>query len=481
MSTSATKAVPRTRNRFVARLFVAPQFLASYTRRLAAVQLLQGKQAIVTIIFRGTFFVVSLLLILLSFSFFVAGNAYVANRIFLCLGAVLYLVCIKILIHRAHIMSAAWMLIALYVGLASLILLMWSINAPIGILVLGFIIVLAGVMLGARYIIPVTIVVIGLLSFLQLASRLGIVHPDYSSLAIASGFGDVVSYSTIFAVFALISWLSGRQMEQSLQKALVAEAALQSEKDLLAVRLEEQTRYLRESQLEEMRQLYRFAELGQQSTALLHELANHLTVLTLDIDDIQQRNHRTKAISHARESITHLDNMVGQVRHQLQETSASNVFNILTAVDEVVTNLSTMAAKVQVSLHYKKPTGQKAILGNGDALRLSQILTIIITNAIEAYGEAPTSFAEPTVFIATHITQTTVEIMITDDGQGIPDNIRQQLFTPFQSSKKNGMGIGLFIAKSMIETHFKGTISLDPSREYTRFIITLPRYSSKGR
>ena len=71
----------------------------------------------------------------------------------------------------------------------------------------------------------------------------------------------------------------------------MAEDELRIEKSLLAVRLEKRTQKLQAAQLKEMQQLYRFAELGQLSTALLHDLANHLTVLTIDIEDIHKKQH----------------------------------------------------------------------------------------------------------------------------------------------------------------------------------------------
>jgi signal transduction histidine kinase len=315
---------------------------------------------------------------------------------------------------------------------------------------------------------------VGFLAVLHVISSAGVIQPDRAPLDDASTWGDVISYGIIFLIFALVSWLSRRQMEQSLQRALAAEAALEVEKDLLAVRLEEQTRHLREVQFDEMRQLYRFAELGQLSTALLHELANHLTVLTLDIDDLHQRHSRSRAIVHAKESISHLDAMVDQVRQQLRETNLTKEISIPSLISETLAAIESKAKTAGVTLIYDVPTNQKGLSVFGDPLRLSQILTVLVTNAVEAYQGVKKDKSKRRVVIEAIRKKSHLQITVSDWGTGIPEKTRKRLFLPFRSTKKDGMGVGLFIAKEMIETHFKGTISLDKSTSHTTFVIEIP-------
>ena len=266
MKKRTRKAASTLQRLFPDRLFTSSQS-ASLTLRerifnISQLELLGVPRNLIKIVFAGSLGVVVLLSVLLCISYLL-GNTYVLPRLLACIPALLYLSIIAYCITKEYYAAAAWLLIGLYASLATIILWFWSINAQIGILTLGFVIILAGTILGARYIIPVTIGVILLLSYLQFANDVGLIEPDIHSLAKHSTAADVVSYGVIFAIFALISWLSRRQMEQALRRALAAEAALEHEKNMLAVRLEEQTRKLREAQLEEMQQLYRFAELGQ--------------------------------------------------------------------------------------------------------------------------------------------------------------------------------------------------------------------------
>jgi signal transduction histidine kinase len=448
-----------------------------YKTKLAHTQLLHNPQPLLTIMLAGTFLFVALLLAMLLVGYFVLGNEYLFARMILCASVFFYLFYAAIQLQKQHFKVVGWMLIAMYIALGLIILFFWGINAPIGILVLGFTIILAGVLGGTRYIIPVASMMVGFLAALHVISAAGIVTPDRAQLDDASTWGDVISYGIIFIIFALVSWLSRRQMEQSLQRALAAEAALEVEKDLLAIRLEEQTRHLREVQFDEMRQLYRFAELGQLSTALLHELANHLTILTLDIDDLQQRHSRSRAIVHAKESISHLDAMVDQVRQQLRETNLTKEISIAPLINETLATIESKAKTAGVALEYEPVASQRNLSVFGDPLRLSQILTVLITNAIESYQTLEKGKSKRRVLIEAAKKKSDLRITVTDWGSGIPEKERKRLFMPFRSTKQDGMGVGLFIAKEMIETHFKGTISLDKATSHTTFVIQIPTES----
>ncbi len=435
---------------------------------------------VLEVVFWGTATLVAALFILLVVSFAALDNTYVLPRLIMCGVALLYVVCIWLAMRHDRPTLAAWMLIILYAALTSILLIFWSIHSQIGILTAGFVILLAGVILGARYIIPVGVGVIVLLLLVFLLNATGIVVPDHDWANRWPAITDVVSYGLILAIFALVSWLSRRQIEQALQTALAAEAALANEKRLLAVRLEEKTQHLQAVQLEEMGQLYRFIELGQLSSVVLHELAGHLATLTLDMDDIEQRNHRSQAVRRAKESISYLESTIDKARQQLYESRRPEVINVATAISEALGSLEDKAATAQVTLDTEAPVQRVIPRVLGDKLRLSQVVTVIVTNAIEAYQHKKQPPHPSRVVVSIDATPDTVIIRVCDWGVGIRQPVRDHLFEPLRSRKTNGMGIGLFIAQKIVTTHFKGTLGLDPRTDRTEFIIELPRYHKES-
>jgi signal transduction histidine kinase len=429
-------------------------------------------RTMVEVIFIGTFIVLCCLMLILTLSILVFHNTYVVSRLLIGLCVLCYLLIVWLLIKRQRLKIASWLLIFLYTLVASSILIVWGINAPVGVLMLAFVIFLSSVMLGPRYIIPVTLGVVILLISLQFLNLFQIVNPDKSPLSIDSSFGDVATYGTIFGVYALIAWIAGNQREQALLKTMKAEAALEKEKDFLEVRLEERTQLLMEAQMQEIRQLYRFAGLGQLTTMILHELANNLSVLNLDIDDLKQRHKHLKSIDRLQESIDYMDNLVEQVRNRLKESGKPVRFNSLKIVRESIKTLEVRASKSNVILKYENADKARSFYIVGDPLRLSQTIIILINNAIDAYGVSQSSDARVVVTKIKH-SANELSISIIDYGPGVPQNIRANLFKPLHTTKENGLGIGLFIAREVIENHFKGTLKLGPSRDRTEFIIKL--------
>lgn len=430
----------------------------------------KSPDTITKLILNGSFIVTIVLVFLLLISLTQVHNSYVINRLFAGFAAIIYLAFAAYLLKIRRRRIVAWMLIALYLCIAGFILHAWGVNAPVGILLLGFVIVLASILLGAKYISYVTIAVILLLISLQALSSLGISHPDTSTLDNHPTFGDVASYATIFGVFALIAWVSGKQMEQSLRRALTAELALEKEKDSLATKLEEQTLSLHEAQAKEMGQLYRFAELGQLTTIILHELANYLSILTLDIEDLKERHQNSIAIDRAKESISYIDTIIDQVRNQIKESDNIQKFEPSMIIMSTLEQLKKKHPMANILLSDTRNLRQKRSKIVGDPLRLSQAITILVTNA----AQAQTVHMKTAILIEISSSSNLIQVKVKDFGIGIPELSREQLFQPHKSAKGGGMGIGLYITKQIIETHFKGKISIDPSTDFTQFNLQIP-------
>ncbi len=106
---------------------------------------------------------------------------------------------------------------------------------------------------------------------------------------------------------------------------------------------------------------------------------------------------------------------------------------------------------------------------------LNQAWTNIITNAAEAMRHiAP---LDAVLTLSTHLTDaTTVQIEICDTGPGIPEDVRQQIFLPFYTTKAvdEGIGIGLELAWRGIVDKHGGTLTVESNDTGTRIIARLP-------
>ncbi|MGH7513671.1 MAG: sensor histidine kinase [Gemmatimonadales bacterium] len=105
----------------------------------------------------------------------------------------------------------------------------------------------------------------------------------------------------------------------------------------------------------------------------------------------------------------------------------------------------------------------------GDAVLLEWALEALVKNAIDALqGRAGTIIlrvgAEPGMG----------EIRVIDDGPGIPRDIRRTLFEPGITTKRGGWGIGLALARRVVEDAHRGSLTLEPTDKGASFVIRIP-------
>lgn len=107
-----------------------------------------------------------------------------------------------------------------------------------------------------------------------------------------------------------------------------------------------------------------------------------------------------------------------------------------------------------------------------DRVMLEQVLLNLVRNGIEAMSETPPE--RRLLTIKCRQVENQMEIRVMDHGPGIPTEALEKLFTPFFSTKPEGMGMGLNICRSIVEFH-QGRLWLEANPEGgSTFIITLP-------
>lgn len=142
-----------------------------------------------------------------------------------------------------------------------------------------------------------------------------------------------------------------------------------------------------------------------------------------------------------------------------------NLYDLISnAVEEYRKNIQLVYTDLVVNY-------QSAVLNisvNGDKLRLGQVLFILLDNA----GKFTKSGS---ILVTSQIKSNTVQVVVKDDGPGIDPEILPQLFTKFVTKSDRGTGLGLFIAKNIIETH-GGIIWAENSVQHQGavFLFTLP-------
>jgi two-component system NtrC family sensor kinase len=230
-------------------------------------------------------------------------------------------------------------------------------------------------------------------------------------------------------------------------------------------------------QLEQaQRQLIRtekLASLGQLSAGVAHEINNplgtitiyaHLMMRTLEEGDPQREDLAViiKEASRAKEIVKGLLSFARETKF---EPGPANLNQI---VEEALSLVSKQALFRNIQIHRHLDLELPTVVV--DAGQVKQVILNIVLNGAEAMREK----GDLTLESRMSDNGEWIEILITDTGPGIPDEVIEKLFDPFFTTKEKGTGLGLAIAYGIVERH-GGMIDIKTRRgEGTTFILRIP-------
>lgn len=219
----------------------------------------------------------------------------------------------------------------------------------------------------------------------------------------------------------------------------------------------------------------RLSQLLRARMALLggisHDVRTFATRLRLRVDHIPEGAHRERAVADIAAMIRLLDDALLASRTGAGELAQEMVELAELLCLEVE---DRQAAGFAVDLRLRGAARGATVLG--DRLALRRIAANLIDNAI-AYGHA--------AHLVLHADEAALTLIVDDEGRGVAPELRDLLFEPFvraensRSRRTGGAGLGLAIARSLVEGH-GGTIAIgDAPGGGARITVTLPRFEAQ--
>ncbi len=112
--------------------------------------------------------------------------------------------------------------------------------------------------------------------------------------------------------------------------------------------------------------------------------------------------------------------------------------------------------------------GDADLTVRADRFRLEQVIVNLIKNAAEALAGRD----RPRLMLKVMREGDRVRLFVSDNGPGVPPAVRAQLFTPFVTTRANGLGLGLVICRDLV-AGFGGELDLIDEGEGATFVATL--------
>jgi two-component system, LuxR family, sensor kinase FixL len=223
----------------------------------------------------------------------------------------------------------------------------------------------------------------------------------------------------------------------------------------------------------------RLTAMGEMASALAHELNQPLSAIAnymkggrrlLESGSPESAKLLPEAMDKAAEQALRAGQVIRRLRDFVARGESERRVEDLRKLIEEASALALVGAKDRgVRVEYKFDPRIEMVLA--DKVQIQQVLLNLMRNGIEAME---TSDKRELIVSTTPAPQNLVSISVSDTGTGISSEVSAQLFQPFVTTKRQGMGVGLSISRTIVEAH-GGSIAAQPNPEGgTIFSFTLP-------
>jgi two-component system C4-dicarboxylate transport sensor histidine kinase DctB len=319
-------------------------------------------------------------------------------------------------------------------------------------------------------------------------------------LTLLSPAGGAVSRSVMLARWlgvlsvGLLAALSGillRRRQRSTARAAQAEQArhelerqidlrtreLRSTNDLLNHEIEERRRLeaARQELQDDLIQANKLATLGQIAAGVAHEINQPVAAIRTHADNasLHLRRDDTEKALRSLANIDRLTERVGAITDELRAFSRkTRSETVAVGVDAAVDGaLLLVAARLkEKGIALRRRRAAAGLMALAERNRLEQVVLNLLQNAIEALEGVD----HPSIELAVRADERHVTVEVSDNGPGVAAHLRERLFTPFTTDKRDGLGLGLVISRDIVAA-FGGELLLEPSPGGARFVVRLTR------
>ena len=209
----------------------------------------------------------------------------------------------------------------------------------------------------------------------------------------------------------------------------------------------------------ELVHMSRFTALGEMASTLAHEINQPLTAIANYLKGCRRILQRMEgqevamlegAVNQAAEQALRAGQVIRHLREFVARGESERHIEALPKLVQEASALALVGAREKgIRVSYQFDPNAPLVLA--DRIQIQQVLLNLIRNAIEAMQDEPRR--EMAIATRALVGEGLVEVSVTDTGTGIEPEVLTRLFQPFVTTKKHGMGVGLSICRTIVESH----------------------------
>ena len=225
----------------------------------------------------------------------------------------------------------------------------------------------------------------------------------------------------------------------------------------------------------------RFIGISALASSLAHQLSQPLTTIAIRAEtarrDLSASDDNTRAITSLDEIYMQSNQLSGLVQNlrqlfgsKIEKFESINLQKVCNEVLEIIKPTLQSKRIVLLQQYESNP------IVYGDSVQLQQVLINLFNNAIDSINESNPDVREILITITNNKYYATLSV--TDSGLGIDPVVFESLFELYKTSKPSGLGVGLWLCKTIIERHQGKITASNHARGGACFEIQIPLYES---
>jgi signal transduction histidine kinase len=221
--------------------------------------------------------------------------------------------------------------------------------------------------------------------------------------------------------------------------------------------------------------------LEQLSASIAHEIRNPITAAKSLVQQMGEEPNGPDQVEYARVAVAELERVEKSISHLLRFAREEDTqIGALVMEDILESALETFRDRARrSSITIIRQYDADGHL-EGDSEQLRRVMINLVGNAIDALEEARIAQPEIRVSMGENLAGSEVWVRVSDNGLGIEEDVRAQIFDPFYTSRAEGTGLGLALCRKIVDNH-GGSIEVETaSGEGTEFLLTFPKTNKIG-